>query len=358
MYGAMDLRLEEFELPKITADEVLLRVVTDSLCTSTYKAVKQGSAHKRVPENIAEAERVEDIVVCQNEKGVVVTATDFEEKLVLGDEDEVGWVARTQNTDGSYTKYLSLQAAIDAVPKNGVQTRVEVLENIKLKSPVDIAENGNRNILLTDDGNGPYTITRAFRNGTMVILRTGNVMTLEGSSEDDLAPSLVLDGAGLEAGSDQAILKVGTNAHMNYHAEFTMNAGVRMTNNNNNVAGGAMFVYGTFTMNGGVIDGNSSVKEAGAISAYPHANIIINGGTITNNKANLAAGAIATLTENGANALPIKEATTVTINDGAITNNTSGQNGGAIFMHANGKLFINGGTISGNTSGASNRAEL
>lgn len=54
MYGAKDLRLEEFELPEITADEVLLRVVTDSLCTSTYKAVIQGTAHKRVPENIAE----------------------------------------------------------------------------------------------------------------------------------------------------------------------------------------------------------------------------------------------------------------------------------------------------------------
>lgn len=54
LYGAMDLRLEEFELPEITADEVLLKVVTDSLCASTYKAVKQGTAHKRVPENIAE----------------------------------------------------------------------------------------------------------------------------------------------------------------------------------------------------------------------------------------------------------------------------------------------------------------
>lgn len=54
LYGAMDLRLEEFELPQITADEVLLRVVSDSLCASTYKAVKQGTAHKRVPENIAE----------------------------------------------------------------------------------------------------------------------------------------------------------------------------------------------------------------------------------------------------------------------------------------------------------------
>lgn len=54
LYGAMDLRLEEFELPEITADEVLLKVVTDSLCASTYKAVKQGTAHKRVPENVAE----------------------------------------------------------------------------------------------------------------------------------------------------------------------------------------------------------------------------------------------------------------------------------------------------------------
>lgn len=54
LYGAMDLRLEEFELPEIQEDEVLLRVVTDSLCASTYKAVKQGNAHKRVPPDIAE----------------------------------------------------------------------------------------------------------------------------------------------------------------------------------------------------------------------------------------------------------------------------------------------------------------
>ena len=54
LYGSMDLRTETFDLPEITADEVLLRVVTDSLCASTYKAVKQGTAHKRVPPDIAE----------------------------------------------------------------------------------------------------------------------------------------------------------------------------------------------------------------------------------------------------------------------------------------------------------------
>ena len=54
LYGANDIRLEEFELPKITADEVLIRVVSDSVCASTYKAIKQGSAHKRVPNDVAE----------------------------------------------------------------------------------------------------------------------------------------------------------------------------------------------------------------------------------------------------------------------------------------------------------------
>ena len=54
LYGANDIRLEEFELPEITEEEVLIRVVSDSVCASTYKAIKQGSAHKRVPNDIAE----------------------------------------------------------------------------------------------------------------------------------------------------------------------------------------------------------------------------------------------------------------------------------------------------------------
>ena len=52
LYGENDIRLEEFNLPEIKDDEVLMEVVTDTLCTSTYKAVKQGSKHKRVPNDI------------------------------------------------------------------------------------------------------------------------------------------------------------------------------------------------------------------------------------------------------------------------------------------------------------------
>ena len=54
LYGANDIRLEKFTLPEISDEEVLIRVVSDSVCASTYKAIKQGTAHKRVPPDVAE----------------------------------------------------------------------------------------------------------------------------------------------------------------------------------------------------------------------------------------------------------------------------------------------------------------
>jgi len=53
MYGKNDLRLDEFELPKIKDDEILAHIISDSICMSSYKAATQGSEHKRVPNDIA-----------------------------------------------------------------------------------------------------------------------------------------------------------------------------------------------------------------------------------------------------------------------------------------------------------------
>ena len=54
LYGKKDLRVEEFDLPPIKEDEILARVVSDSLCMSSYKAAIQGSDHKRIPNDVAE----------------------------------------------------------------------------------------------------------------------------------------------------------------------------------------------------------------------------------------------------------------------------------------------------------------
>ena len=54
LYGKDDLRLEEFELPQIKEDEILAKVVSDSICMSSYKSSHQGADHKRVPNDVAE----------------------------------------------------------------------------------------------------------------------------------------------------------------------------------------------------------------------------------------------------------------------------------------------------------------
>ena len=52
LYGKKDLRLETFELPAIKDDEILAKIVCDSLCMSSYKAAIQGADHKRVPDDV------------------------------------------------------------------------------------------------------------------------------------------------------------------------------------------------------------------------------------------------------------------------------------------------------------------
>ncbi|MEO8410281.1 MAG: zinc-binding dehydrogenase [Propionivibrio sp.] len=54
LYGKKDLRLETFELPPIGDDEILAKVVADSLCMSSYKAAMQASDHKRIPDDVAD----------------------------------------------------------------------------------------------------------------------------------------------------------------------------------------------------------------------------------------------------------------------------------------------------------------
>lgn len=54
LYGKKDLRMEKFELPQIKEDEILAKVVSDSLCMSSYKAFSQGADHKRIPDDVAE----------------------------------------------------------------------------------------------------------------------------------------------------------------------------------------------------------------------------------------------------------------------------------------------------------------
>ena len=54
IHGKNDLRLDEMELSPIGKDGVRVKVISDSLCMSTYKAALEGGDHKRVPDNVEE----------------------------------------------------------------------------------------------------------------------------------------------------------------------------------------------------------------------------------------------------------------------------------------------------------------
>ncbi len=81
MYGADDLRLETFDLPAIKKDEILVKVISDSVCMSTYKALKQGARHKRVPEDIA----VNPVLMGHEMAGIIVeVGSDYEGQFSPG----------------------------------------------------------------------------------------------------------------------------------------------------------------------------------------------------------------------------------------------------------------------------------
>ena len=82
LYGENDLRLEEFELPKITDDEILAEIVTDSICMSSYKAAIQGSNHKRVPDDINEHPAILGHEFCGD---IVEVGANWQHKYKVGD---------------------------------------------------------------------------------------------------------------------------------------------------------------------------------------------------------------------------------------------------------------------------------
>lgn len=52
IYGKEDLRTETFELPDIAEDEIRAKLITDSVCMSTYKLAQLGQEHSRASKDI------------------------------------------------------------------------------------------------------------------------------------------------------------------------------------------------------------------------------------------------------------------------------------------------------------------
>ncbi|MBQ7897852.1 MAG: zinc-binding dehydrogenase [Clostridia bacterium] len=82
LYGENDVRLEEFELRPITSGEILIKIISDSVCMSTHKTILQGAKHLRVPENVAEHPVIVGHEFCAE---VVEVGDKWKDKFEVGD---------------------------------------------------------------------------------------------------------------------------------------------------------------------------------------------------------------------------------------------------------------------------------
>lgn len=82
LYSKEDVRLEEFVLRPITSGEILIKIISDSVCMSTYKTILQGEKHLRVPENIRENPVIVGHEFCAE---VVEVGDKWKDKFMVGD---------------------------------------------------------------------------------------------------------------------------------------------------------------------------------------------------------------------------------------------------------------------------------
>ena len=82
LYGENDVKLEEFELRPITSGELLIKIISDSVCMSTHKTILQGAKHLRVPENVAEHPVIVGHEFCAE---VVEVGDKWKDKFSVGD---------------------------------------------------------------------------------------------------------------------------------------------------------------------------------------------------------------------------------------------------------------------------------
>jgi threonine dehydrogenase-like Zn-dependent dehydrogenase len=98
IHGANDLRLESFELPPAGNDEILARIVSDSLCMSSHKLAVLGNRHKRVRGDLAAAPAIIGHECC----GIIEeVGSAWQDSFKKGDRFAVQPAVIIENPDGT-----------------------------------------------------------------------------------------------------------------------------------------------------------------------------------------------------------------------------------------------------------------
>jgi threonine dehydrogenase-like Zn-dependent dehydrogenase len=100
LYGEKDLRLDEFELPEMRDDEILAKVVSDSICMSSYKLAMLGVKHKRVRHYLGKKQPIVGHEFC----GIIEkVGSKWADKFKAGDKFAIQPALNYPDGDGSPT---------------------------------------------------------------------------------------------------------------------------------------------------------------------------------------------------------------------------------------------------------------
>ena len=260
---------------------------------------------------------------------------------------------------------------INAQSSNTYTLEVNANESI---SPHILSYSGKSNITIILKGTGVKRVISLTSNGLMFTIESGVTLILDNNivlqGRDDNTTSLVRVNSGgklvMNAGS---AVTGNTNPQSQggggvtvSNGTFTMEGGIIYGNTAGRTGGGVSVESGTFTMEGGIIYGNTGAGAAGGGGGgvYVIANsgsssspglFTMNGGIISGNTAIGGGGGVRVSgNNNGA---------TFTMTGGEISDNTATDSGGGVFVSiantntGNGTFAMSGGKISGNTASIS-----
>ena len=124
LYGERDLRLDTYDLPPIKDDEILVKIITDSVCMSTYKLAQQGDRHTRTP---SEPLAQHPIVIGHEMSGVIIEVGEkWKDKYAVGTkftvEPDMDIINGEVRTAGYFYPYYGGDSTYSILPP-------EVMEN-------------------------------------------------------------------------------------------------------------------------------------------------------------------------------------------------------------------------------------
>ena len=174
LYGENDIRLEEFDLPELKNGEILIKIISDSVCMSTYKTVKQGAKHLRVPDDIAE----KPVIIGHEFCAEVVEVTDkWKDKFCVGDKvvmpPVLSYLGGMQTVGYSFQEIGGVSTysiVYDHIIENGYLMKLESDCFFKgsLIEPASCVIRGYKASLHLDETLNPFTNLRP--NGKVAIL--------------------------------------------------------------------------------------------------------------------------------------------------------------------------------------------